>query len=142
MYTIFISYKTEDIQYVRDIQSLSKNPNNPIKFIDQSLPEPVTDEFGNIITKPPSHPEASEVRNNIYSRLESSDKLLIIVGKNTHSSQWVEWEIRSFIKINRSNAKILLMRHKENYSSGMPIFIGNFEVHNWDPSYLRKWQES
>ena len=139
METVFISYKSEDIQYVRDIQAIAKNPNNRIEFIDQSLPEAIKNEYGHNITRSPYDPDAAPVRNQIHPLLKKSNKLLVIIGTNTHSSMWVEWEITQFKNIHGSRAEILLMRHKNNRLAGMPNNIGDEIIYDWSDNDLYRW---
>lgn len=139
---VFISYKTTDKKYVNDVNSMSLNPNNKIEFIDCSLPEPITNHYGHIIRRHPDDEGSQPVKDEIFPLLRNSDKLLVIIGKDTHSSGWVKWEVRTFIQIHGAGAKILLMRHKDNLSAGMPKDIGDIGIHNWDQAYLREFLES
>ncbi|WOG28756.1 TIR domain-containing protein [Endozoicomonas sp. 8E] len=142
MLHLFISYKSEDVQYVRGIQSIAKNSNNKIKFIDESLPGPIKNEYGHIITKSPHHEAASEVRNKIHQLLERSNRLLVIIGENTHSSEWVEWEIETFLNIHGNNKYLLLLRHRNCCTAGMPKYIMEEKIYDWDQSTLSQWLSS
>ncbi len=136
---VFISYKTTDKQYVNDVTSMSLNPNNKIEFTDSSLPEPVTNDYGDVIRRHPDDEGAQPVKDEIYPLLQDSPKLLVIIGKDTHSSGWVGWEIETFKKIHGRKASILLMRHKDNKSAGLPNYIDGEEIHDWDIDLLLEW---
>ncbi|MFK0572829.1 TIR domain-containing protein [Endozoicomonas sp.] len=139
MQKVFISYATNNIQYVRDIRSMANNPNNDTAFIDSSLPEPVRAPNGSIIKKSPHHESAAPVRNEIHSLLVNSDKLLVIVGPDTHSRKWVEWEIKMFRKLHTDDDRILLVRCPNDQNSGMPKYISDIEIIDWQPEVIKYW---
>ena len=123
------------------VLSLCDNPNNPIEFVSRSLPEPIINEYGDVIRRPPHDSQAQPVKNVLKERLRQAGKLLVLLGSNTHSREWVKWEVDTFRSIHSCRADIFLMRIKGNPYAGKPNNIDG-EVHNWDTKLLRGWLES
>lgn len=139
MRSIFISLDHDDQQHLLNIRSIKFNPNNQINFIDCSLKYPVVNINGHINRRPPHDPLSEEVKKLIETMLKKSDKLLVLVGEDTHSSLWVKYEIQTFMKLVKDRSKILLMRVKGNYSSCLPDYANQFQIINYDLVILKQW---
>lgn len=138
MQKVFVSYKHDDIDAFNDIKSLNQNPNNEVKFIDWSLSEPVYNSYGHVNRRPPFDPYSNSVNNKIITLLEQADKMLVLIGQNTHSSLWVEWEVKTFRK-HHNDRDILLMSIKGANHDGIPHAAIGLEVHPWDTYILNKF---
>ena len=80
--TIFISYDYDNDRHYKNLMvAWSKNASFDIEFYDSSVDVSVNSEA------------AAPVRRVISQRIRESDILLCIVGEETHTSEWVEWEI-------------------------------------------------
>lgn len=123
------------------VLSLCDNPNNPIGFVSRSLPEPVLNEYGDVIRRAPHDSQAQPVKNSLGERLRQAGKLLVLLGSNTHSREWVKWEIDTFRSLHGDNADIFLMRIKGNVHAGKPNNIDD-EIYDWDTKLLKEWLES
>ena len=137
MNTVFISYSHSDQSYVNDIKSVRLNRNHRLGFNDQSLQEPIYNEEGHVNRKPPHDYASFPVREEISRLLRKSDKLLILLGDDTHSKLWVDWEIKEY-KNMKINPDILVMRVPESFG-GAPGVIQNQEIHEWDLDMVSKW---
>lgn len=137
MKKVFISYKHSDRQYVDQIKSVAANPNHPLEFDDHSLAEAVLNMNGHVNRRQPSDQASQLVKNEIEKRLKQSDKLIVIIGNDTHSSEWVKWEIDTFEKYSGPR-NILAMRHQ--HSTGrLPSEFSRYGIESWNPQYLNDW---
>jgi hypothetical protein len=135
---VFVSYDHDDFQSFNDLKSINMNPNNAVKFTDWSLSEPVYNEHGHVNRRPPFDPYSDSVNDKILGLLSTADKMLVLIGQDTHSSLWVDWEIKQFRK-NNSDNDVLLMRCVNNYNGGVPPQAKGLTVHDWSISLLQKW---
>ena len=141
MKRIFISYTHKDSVAFNSVLSALSNPENQLYFCNRSLSAPVLNEYNHVNRRSPADPASKPVRKEISSLLDKSDKLLLLVGENTHSSLWVEWEIKAFVSKN-SNKDIYIMRVNGNTTSSLPKKINEIKslpIYNWDLSLLGRW---
>ena len=136
MVSVFISYDHNDQKFVESIRGLSKNKNHTLKFVDRSLAEPVLNVNGHTNRRTPSDPASQPVRDAIQRLLSDSGKILVLLGQNTHSRKWVQWEVNKFIELKRNENRVLLMRIKNNITSGPPGTVSHLPVVNWNMQVL------
>ena len=88
--TIFISY---DYDYDRHWKSLlvawDKNSEFDFTFYDASVDVSV------------NSTDAAAIKGVISKRISSATRFLCIVGKHTHKSGWVKWEIEKAVELKR-----------------------------------------
>lgn len=137
MSTIFISYSHSDQAYINDLKAVRLNHNNQLSFYDNSLPEPIYNGQGHVNRRPPSDPVSQPVKDEIKKLLQQSNKLLVILGDDTHSKLWVEWEIKEFSQMHW-NPDILLMNTPSSFA-GAPTIANNHTVHRWDLDRITRW---
>lgn len=138
MTSVFISHNHKDNLYIDAIKSTVKNPNHELYFHNNSLAKPVYNSYGHINRRPPSDPLSTPVKNEINKLLSTTDKLLVLLGNDTHSKEWVTWEIKSFVSKN-GWGEILLMRTPDNIRGGAPEIANHLHVHDWNMDELSKW---
>jgi hypothetical protein len=138
MRTVFISYDHDDQESKRDVDSIRLNGNNLVIFKDNSLLKPVHNSFGHVNRRMPSDHSSENVRSTIEKLLAESSKLLVLIGRDTHSSEWVKWEVDTFKSIKR-NPDIIFMRIKGDLDSGLPSNARDHSIKNWDISALNYW---
>lgn len=141
MNRIFISYMHQDQDRFNDVKAIRLNYNNQVDFIDGSLQNPIYNTHGDINRRLPSDPAARNVVNEIKSLLAKSSKLLVLIGQNTHSSEWVKWEIETFINL-KNNPDILFMRVAGDLWAGLPSGTRRHEIYDWDINRLTQWVNS
>ena len=134
---VFISYKHTDRSYVNQLTSVVSNQNNSLKFDDHSLAEAVLNVHGHVNRRPPSDPLSQPVKDEIEKRLKQSDKLVVIIGNDTHSSEWVKWEMDTFTKY-RGQQNLMMMRHQESHG-GAPAGYSRSDIKNWNTSAVNNW---
>lgn len=143
---IFISYDHDDAAQVGGFKGLIKNPNHALDPHDHSLPEAVKDpKTGKPIKVPPSDPRAAPVKEEILRRFENCSRLVVLIGDDTHSSLWVDWEIKEFHKLKdkpeqKASRRIRGMRLKDSNGGDPPALKGrSTPTMEWDPKALDAW---
>lgn len=96
---VFISYHYEnDRHYKNLIVAWSKNASFDISFYDKSVDVSV------------NSTKAGPIRRVISSKINDSDVFLCIVGKYTHKSSWVDWEIKKAHELKKSFVAVKIDR--------------------------------
>lgn|SRR5690554_3828457 len=102
---VFVSYKSEpeDTMYKNLLVAWSKNDNGyfDIKFNDLSVGVSINSENANYI------------KSVIKNRIKESSVFLILVGKNTHNSDWCKWEIDKAVELGK---KIVAVKINKSYT--------------------------
>ncbi len=138
MTTVFISHNHQDRKYIDAIKATRLNSNHPLEFEDRSLAEAICNEHGHTNRRPPSDFRSEPVKKEIAKLLGGSHKLLVLVGNDTHSKLWVEWEIEQFLKHN-SEKNILVMRTGDNFHAGSPRIVEHLQLYAWDLKRIAVW---
>ena len=144
----FISYDHDDQNQVNGFKLLKNNPKHPLDFQDHSLKDAVRDRSGRPIIYPPSDPRSKSVRDEIIRKFDRASKLVVLIGDNTHQSEWVDWEINKFYEIKEKVSKEKTWRRIRGDD---PQRFGSREYPNalmngrstkwlaWDPDALDRW---
>ena len=146
---VFISYEyDQDQEFVNGIRGMLANPNIDIDFYNESVIVPINSS------------NAGYIKQVIKQKIERASVILCIVGEDTHSSGWVDWEVKTAIDLGK---EVVFMRRKLNLFSSMKqsllgyskitgIFsYSNFtsalqlsnaqnsirRIHNWDIEWLK-----
>jgi Thoeris protein ThsB, TIR-like domain len=144
---VFVSFDHDDEKQVKGFKLLKNNPNHPLDFRDHSLKDPVTDNSGKPIKYSPSDPRSKPVRDEILRKFKNCAKLVVLMGDNTHKSDWVEWEINHFFKMKKELSgdktwkRIRGMTLKGSDKAVIPSALGgqSTKAMSWDPEALDKW---
>jgi len=145
---VFVSYDHDDQNQVNGFKAIKYNPNHPLDYHDHSLKEPVVDRTGRPIRYPPSDPRSQRVRDEIRAKFERASKLVVLIGDNTHQSQWVDWEIRTFYEMKRPISggntwkRIRGMKLKGSENAALPpALLEERSTRHllWDPEALDQW---
>jgi hypothetical protein len=102
---VFLSFQVEDLDSVNLFRGQAKNENSELDFIDFSLRAPFNSE------------NAEYIRRGIRDRISASSTTIVLIGKNTHNSEWVDWEIRESIK---QNKKVIVVTLDNDSPSKLP----------------------
>lgn len=104
---VFISfYSKEDAHYKRLLTAWSKNPKFKISFKDVSTDIKINSK------------DKTYLKRRMRSKIEEADYFIIFVGENTHTRDWVLWEIEQ-AKILKK--KIIAVKEKKSHSSPEPL---------------------
>lgn len=147
---VFVSFDHDDQQQVGAFKLLKHNPNHPLEFQDHSLKEPVLGPSGKPLRYPPSDARSKPVREAITKKFERVSKLVVLIGDDTHTSEWVTWEINTFYSMKESVSgdktwkRIRGMTLKGSSGATIPAALGNHstKVLAWAPETLDKWLDT
>lgn len=144
---VFVSFDHDDQNQVSGFRLLKSNKNHPLDFRDHSLKEPVRDKSGKIIKHPPWDERSKPVRDEIIKKFENASKLVVLIGDDTHGSDWVEWEANAFYQMKKKLSgdktwkRLRGMKLKQSADATIPDCLKgqSTKVMNWDPEALDKW---
>jgi hypothetical protein len=145
---VFISFDHDDQQQVAGFKLLRNNPNHPLDFQDHSLKDPVRDRTGKPIKFPPTDPRSKPVRDEIKNKFDRASKLVVLIGDDTHNSDWVDWEINTFYemkeKVSGENTwkRIRGMTLKGSEQATIPSALYNgrsTQWMEWNPEAIDRW---
>jgi hypothetical protein len=96
---VFVSYDhSEDVHYKRLLQAWDANTSFDFEFDSRGPDVPIDSE------------DAGRIKAALTAKMKEADYLLVIVGKKTHTSKWVTWEIdrakQSDVKLRLAAVKI------------------------------------
>ncbi|WP_239738590.1 TIR domain-containing protein [Mammaliicoccus sp. C-M14] len=119
---LFVSYRAdnEGSLYKNLLVGWSKNPNKnffDVKFEDTSIGISI------------NSTNANYIKQRIKEKIKESNKVICIIGENTHSSDWVNWEIETAKELNKPIVAIKINKFYET-----PLSLYNKNV-NWAYSF-------
>lgn len=85
MKRVFISFRVEDRAKVNGLRLLAANPKFHIEFYDESVRSPYDSD------------NAAYIRSRIREKINRTTVTVCMVGAETHTSQWVTWELEESI---------------------------------------------
>jgi hypothetical protein len=144
---VFVSYDHDDQKQVGAFRLLKSNPSHPLEFQDHSLKNPVLGPSGTPLKYPPSDARSKPVRDAITNKFDRASKLVVLIGDDTHTSAWVEWEIKTFHAMKKELSgentwkRIRGMTLKGSGAATIPDALDRYstKVLPWDPEALDKW---
>lgn len=115
---VFLSYKWEDKRAADGLKGYLKNPNNDYRHV--AITE--RDDYRNKGKK--------AVKTYLKGIIEECDALICLVGQNTHSSQWVAYELDV---ANSQSKRIIPVRIKKT-NGGPPKLVKerNLDIIQWN----------
>ena len=118
---VFISYDhSEDARYKYLLQGWNNHPNFEFKFDNRSVIVPINSE------------DAGRVKAGITLKMKEATHLLVIVGKLSHTSDWINWEIE---KAKDLGLKLAAVKIDRAYNSPIGLLgVGT----SWATSFTEK----
>lgn len=108
---VFISFQYDcDRNYKNLLHAWNNNPNFEFGMYDQSVTVPINSD------------DASRIKAGITKKMSDSDYVLVIVGKNTHRSEWVNWEIE---KAHELGKRIIAVKIDKSYKAPAALYGKN-----------------
>jgi hypothetical protein len=147
---IFVSYDHHDQKQIGGFKLLKHNPNHLLDFQDHSLKDPILGASGKPLQYPPSDARSKPVRDAIRKKFDRASKLVVLIGDDTHTSEWVDWEIETFytmkeeISGDKTWKRIRGMTLKGSANAIVPSGLGgrSTKVLPWNPEELDKWLDN
>lgn len=120
---VFTCFASEDLDQVNGLRGLMQNPNHELEAYDESVREPINSR------------NAGYVKQQIAEKIKRSSVTVCLVGKTTHQSEWVHWEIK---KSAREGNEIIAMALKGVEKPRLPALIQQKRIacHPWDADVL------
>src|SRR5260221_5063786 len=91
---VFMSFKAEDQQQVQGLRLMAANDRFDVDFFDESVRVPINSS------------NAEYVRRKIREKISRASVTICLIGTETHTSQWVEWELEE--SFDKGNAVIAM----------------------------------
>jgi len=113
MTSVYPVFASDDMSYKKDFISMLKNPNNVLP----STPEYEQDSL--------LFYSDNDIKNYLKEKIEKADIIVILIGNNTHSRKWVDYEIAVAKNL---NIPIIGVR--------IPGSYGNL---NFDLKFIAEW---
>ena len=86
---VFLSFRGEDKDLVNLFRGQAKNEYSDLDFIDFSLRVPFRSE------------NVQYIERGIRERIKNSSVTIVLIGKSTYKSEWVDWEIRESLRLGK-----------------------------------------
>lgn len=120
---VFLSFKAEDKQQVQGLRLMAANDKFDIEFFDESVRAPI------------DSANRDYIRRKIREKINRTSVTVCLIGPDTHTSNWVEWELEeSFDKGNTVIA--MALKGVDRATLPAPIKTHNLKFHAWDPNHL------
>lgn len=116
---IFLSFVAEDLEMVNLFRGQSKNRKSDLTFDDYSVKTP----YASI--------DAGYIRSQIAEKIRAASVTICLIGGNTSSSSWVDWEIRKSYELGK---RVLGVRLSSVYNHTVPeaLTLGRANIHAWN----------
>ena len=89
MIRAFLSFVEEDLNLVNLFRGQAKNENSDLEFADYSIKEPF------------NSTNANYVASGITDQLKLASLTVCLYGPTTHTSKWVDWELRKTLELQK-----------------------------------------
>jgi hypothetical protein len=123
---IFISYQHEDQMKAKGFNLLRWNKNVEVEFVGRHLLDPVDSQ------------NEQYIRSKICEQLHGTSVTVVLIGKQTYDSDWVQYEIQRSLEKDNPNG-VLAIRLDEDAplpadsTVGKTLKEAGAEVIGWDP---------
>lgn len=126
---VFLSFIGEDKMQVQGLRLLAANPDFDLEFYDESIRVAIDSE------------DADYVKRVIREKISRTTVTVCLIGKDTHTSAWVDWELE---ESDEKENTIIVMALKGIDSAILPKLIREKKLtfNPWDPAQLGKLIEA
>lgn len=123
---IFISYQHDDQMKAKGFNLLRWNKNVDIEFVGQHLLDPVNSS------------NEDYIKACIREQIAGTSVTVILIGKNTHDSDWVRWEIETSLAKENPNGILAIKLDSDSplpadSPVGAALRDAGAEIIGWDP---------
>lgn len=116
---VFLSFVAEDLATVNLFRGQAKNRNSDLTFDDYSVKAP----YNSV--------NASYIRSQIQEKIRAASATIVLIGADTSSSTWVDWEIRKSYEMQN---KVIGMRLNSVSRHPVPFALtfNRAQILNWN----------
>lgn len=123
---IFISYQHKDQMKAKGFNLLKWNKNVNVEFVGRHLLDPVDSK------------NEEYIKSKVSEQIKGTSVTVVLLGKETHESDWVKWEIeRSLAKDNPNGILGIRLENDIPLPDGSPVSDAlknaGAEIVDWDP---------
>jgi hypothetical protein len=105
---VFISYDyTNDEHYKNLVLAWDKDEGLYFSFYDMSVEVPVDGS------------DAAAIKRDIFARISDCSHFLCLVGKYSHKSRWMDWEIKTAVELKK---KIVAVQLEKNTTTPNALY--------------------
>jgi hypothetical protein len=117
---VFICYQHDDIQQAKGFNLLQWNPNVEFDFVGRHLLSPADSD------------DPQYIRSKIREQLNGTSVTIVLIGRNTSTSDWVDYEIRA--SLDRRNGVIgIRLKGAEDADVPPALTAADAKVIDWNP---------
>lgn len=118
-FNVFLSFVEEDLQMAEKWREQEQHEDINLEFFD--FP----------VKKPYEGPDAENIKDNIRELLEKVSVTVVLIGRTTYASKWVDWEIRTSSEMGKGLLAVDLHPESEHI---IPRALKDFrvEIFGWD----------
>lgn len=127
MKRVFLSFKMEDKKQVDGLRLLSWHRHVGLEFYDESVRIAYKSE------------NASYIRGRIREKIARSSVTIGLLGRNTHLSEWVDWELATSLELKKSVILMGLPNGPDRLI--LPPSVKGHKWYLWDVNELQRFVE-
>lgn len=124
---VFLSFVVEDLTLVNLFRGQARNRNSDLEFSDFSVREPY------------NSTNADYIRSQIRDRINAASVLLCLIGPTTHTSQWVDWEIKTASALGKRIGGVRLHSAPVSHAVPRALVDAGGSIMGWDIAAIVKW---
>jgi MTH538 TIR-like domain (DUF1863) len=124
MKRVFLSFKMEDKKQVDGVRLLSWHEHVGLEFYDESVRTAYKSE------------NAPYVRSRIREKITRSSVTVGLLGRNTHLSEWVDWELATSLELRKTVILMGLPNGPDRLN--LPPSMNGRAWHLWDVNQLQR----
>lgn len=123
---IFISYQHKDQMKAKGFNLLKWNKNVDLEFVGKHLLDPV------------DSTNEEYIKSKVLEQLKGTSVTVVLIGKETHDSDWVKWEIEKSLDKEKPNGILAICLGKDvplpkDSPVGKVLSDCGAEVIGWEP---------
>jgi hypothetical protein len=118
-WNVFLSFVEEDLHMVEMWREQEQHEDINLEFYDYPA------------KKPFDGPDAENIKSDIKEQLQKSSVTVVLIGRTTYASKWVDWEIRASVEMGKGLLAVDLHADSEHI---VPRALKDFrvEIFGWD----------
>jgi len=118
-WNVFLSFVEEDLHMVEKWREQEQHEDINLEFYDYPAKKPFDSE------------DAEYIKSNITALLDQVSVTVILIGRTTYTSKWVDWEVRASAEMGKGLLAVDLHPESEHI---VPRALKDFrvEVFGWD----------